>query len=585
MHKDFFRVAALSVEARPGYPAENVKQILDALRRTEGAGLVVFPELTLTGDCGSLLLRDDLLDAAEDALASLLPSLTAPLTAVGLPVRIQDGVYSCAAIAGEGKLLGVVPGSRPARFLRGGANQSGAVTLCGQTVMCGTDLLFDGGGLCAAFVLGGDPLYAPCPDGAYIRHGANVLGHLGTAWEKRRLRDTLAVQSARLRCAYVSAGSSESFAAENGVMLAKGTDAVTEFDIGLLRFERRGQAESHSDQAFFRVPFTRPGPPPSLLRTYSRDPFAAEGDDALADQCRALFGALVKALRTRLERLPDPGAAVAVSGGLDSALALLVAVNAAAPIGRTVLAVTMPGPGSSERTRNNAKALCGALGVPLGTVPITDAVAAHLAAIGHDGSPDSVYENAQARERARTIFDMANAAGCIVVGPSDLTEAALGFTTFAGDSMSMLGVNAGLPKTMIRHIAAYFASLEDHPAKNALRDILDTPVSPELLPLDAFGEQRQKSEELLGDYILHDFFLYWFLRHGYSREKLLIAAKRAFAGRYGGEVLETALETFLTRFVRSQYKRSAAPEGVTLGEVSLDVCDWSMPGDMDQWPG
>jgi NAD+ synthase (glutamine-hydrolysing) len=574
----------------PGDPRQNAEAVVHAIRTAAGANLIVLPELALTGcSCGSLFTHDALLDAAEDALAALLRETNdvPALIAVGLPVRVNQRVYNCAAVMSEGNLLGVVPKSALTSdsFFQTGAGSGGTVVLCGETVPFGTDLLFDGGGgFRAAFTLGEDP--APPP-------AATVVGHLSAVpvWAGERLRDIVRVQSARLRCAVVCASADACgpvcrVIAENGVILdASGFEeqsktTVTELDLGLLAYERRHLSNDSETVSARAIPFRRGGAPAELKRRYSPEPFAAEGGDALTAHCRKMLAMQVRALQARLKRLPGTGAAVSVSGGLDSALALLVAERAASREERKLLAATMPGPGTTERTLKNAQALCKALGVPLKTVPIFNALEGHIKDIGHGGQPDVTYENAQARERAQIMMDMAGIEGCIVVGSSDLSETALGFTTFAGDQLSMFGVNAGVPKTLIRHIVRTAALDSGEELRTVLLDILDTPVSPELLPIESDGTQRQRSEDILGDYAVHDFYLYWFVRHGYTREKLLIAAKRAFKGRYTDAALDYALTLFLTRFAQSQYKRNAMPEGAAVSEVSLAQQDWVMPGDI-----
>ncbi len=599
MHSDFVRAAAITPEVAPGDPRKNAQTVISAIQSFDRADLIVLPELALTGcACGSLFFHASLLDAAEDALAILLRETkqSEALIAAGLPARFQQRLYNCAAVFSEGKLLGVIPKNciTNDRYFRCGAGLAGTITLSGQEAPFGTDLLFDaGGGFCAAFELGGDTLYAPSPAERYVSGGAMVIGHLAAvpAWEKDRLSDVARVQSARLQCAYVCASADETgstgLIAENGVALVSGGTeeaAVTELDLGLLAYERRNLSIDTVTSAMRVIPFRRGCIPMMLTRHYSPEPFAPERADALAARCEESLTIQTRALQTRLNRLPGTGAAVAVSGGLDSTLALLVAQRAAEREARKLLAVTMPGPGTTERTLVNAQKLCKALGVPLKTVPIFAALESHLKDIGHGGQPDVVYENAQARERAQIIMDMAGTEECIVVGSSDLSETALGFATFGGDQLSMFGVNAGIPKTLIRRIIRHVAHQSEEELKTVLLDILDTPVSPELLPIKKDGGQSQRSEELLGDYLIHDFYLYWFLRHGYTREKLLIAADRAFEGQYSSETLETVLNVFLTRFARSQYKREAMPEGVAVGKVSLAQRDWDMPGDWMQWP-
>ena len=598
MHKDFLRAAAVTPAVTPAAPDLNVGGALRLI--PGGAGLVVLPELSVTGrTCGDLFWRDSLLDAAEEALALLMKETKASgaLIAAGLPVRREQALFNCAAVFQRGRLLGVVPKNRAgSRHFRSGAGLTGTVSLCGEDVPFGTDLLFDGGGgFRVAFEIGNDVSGTA---------GAAVIGNLAALEENAGRRgywsDLLRIQSARLAAAIVSAsaGDGESTGnsvfsgcrtvAENGVILAQSgieeTQGVTatEIDLGLLAYERRGAAEDGPVPSARAVPVRRGAAVDALTRRYAPEPFIPEETDALAARCHDVMSTQIRGLRTRLGRLPGAGAAVAVSGGLDSTLALLIAHHAARQEQRKLLAVTMPGPGTTRRTRSNAEALCKALDVELRTVPIGGALEGHLRDIGHDGRPDVVFENAQARERAQIIMDIANAENSIVVGSADLSETALGFTTYGGDQMSMYNVNAGVPKTLMRRIVRFVAGKSAKTLRAVLHDVADTPVSPELLPVGPDGTQDQRSEDILGDYRIHDFFLYWYVRHGYSRDKLLLAANRAFEGRAGP--LEPVLDVFIERFARSQFKRNASPDGVSVGGVSLSRSDWQMPADLARLP-
>lgn len=619
MHKDFLRVAALTPEITPANPQSNAENALFLIRKTGDNGLIVLPELCITGyTCGDLFLHAALLDAAEDALAGLLRETKASeaLIAVGMPVRVRHRLYNCAVVMQGGKLLGVVPKSRichytqytESRYFKSGAGCSGTITLCGEDVPFGTDLLFDAGdGCCAAFEICEDLWGGMSPAERYAAAGALVIGNLSAsdagAGKFEYRNDLIRVQSARLSAGYIytSGGAGESTSgmvfsgcrviAENGTILERSgivenTGAtVTELDMGLLAYERRRTSSDSGDIPNMRViPARRGGTVFALTRTYSSEPFVPAENDVLATRCHEVMSMQVRGLRTRLNRLPGMKAIVAVSGGLDSTLALLAARQAAKQEQRKLLAVTMPGPGTTVRTRTNAEELCKALGIPIKTVPIDDALAGHLKDIGHSGRPDVVFENAQARERAQIIMDIANAENGIVIGSSDLSESALGFSTFGGDHMSMYNVNAGVPKTLIRHILRHVAVKSEKKLRTVLFDIIDTPISPELLPVDEHGTQDQRTEDILGDYLVHDFYLYWFVRYGYSREKLLLAANRAFEGRYMPESLESVLDVFLTRFKNAQFKRSCTPDGVRIGSVSLSRSDWLMPGDLVRLP-
>ncbi|MCL1806836.1 MAG: NAD(+) synthase [Oscillospiraceae bacterium] len=598
MHKDFLRAAAVTPPVTPANPRKNAEEALRLIARTDGAGLIVLPELSVTGyTCGDLFLHAALLDAAEEALSWLIQKTKASgaLIAAGLPVRRGGVLYNCAAVFQNGRLLGVVPGNRvDLRTFRPGAGLSGSVSLCGEDIPFGADLLFDGGGdFSVSFEIGND-----VSGGS----GAAVIGNLAALEEDAGQRgawsDLLRVQSARLAAGIVSAsaGNGEStgdavysgvrMIAENGTILAQSgieeNEGVTaiEIDLGLLAYERRKTGYCTFTETR-GIPIKCGGTADKLTRVYSPEPFIPEENDALAARCHDVMSVQIRGLRTRLSRLPETGLVVAVSGGLDSTLALLAARQAAKQEQRTLLAVTMPGPGTTERTRSNAEALCNALNVPLQTVPIGEAITTHLTDIGHDGQPDVVFENAQSRERTQIIMDIANAHNSIVAGSGDLSEIALGFCTYGGDQMSMYNVNAGVPKTLMRRIIRFVAGKSPKILRAVLYDIVDTPVSPELLPVGSDGTQDQRSEDILGDYLVHDFYLYWFIRHGYPRDKLLMAANRAFEGRYTPESLASVLDVFVTRFARSQFKRNAMPDGARIGSVSLSRGDWRMPADLE----
>jgi NAD+ synthase (glutamine-hydrolysing) len=611
LHKDYLRVAAVTPFVTPALPQKNIDGALRLIRKAGGAALVVLPELCVTGcTCEDLFLHAALLDSAEEALALLISETKASgaLIAVGMPVRRGQGLYNCAAVFQGGRLLGVVPKSRipraspyaENRYFLSGAGLDGTVSLCGEEVPFGPDLLFDGGGgFRVAFEIGND---------ISGHTDAAVIGNLAACEEGAGRRaywnSLLRVQSARLAAGIVSAsaGDGESTGnavfsgsraiAENGAVLAQsGIEecigvTATEIDLGLLAYERRRvTGDAGAASAMRVIPFRRGGTAGgALTRHYSPEPFIPEENDALATRCHEVMSAQIRGLRTRLDRLPGTGAAVAVSGGLDSTLALLIAHQAAKQERRKLLAVTMPGPGTTQRTLSNAEALCKALGVKLKHVPIGGALEGHLKDIEHDGRPDIVFENAQARERAQIIMDIANAENSIVVGSSDLSEMALGFCTYGGDHMSMYNVNAGVPKTLMRRIVRFVAGKSAKALRTVLYDIVDTPISPELLPVGPDGTQDQRSEDILGDYLVHDFFLYWFLRYGYTREKLLAAAGRAFEGRYLPESLEAVLDVFMARFAHSQFKRNASPDGPRVGSVSLSREDWRMPADLARLP-
>ncbi len=613
MKDGFLRVAAASPRVKPADPKSNAESVISALREAGDARLFVFPELFLTGyTCGDFFFQESLIGAAEEALAHVLCQTSScdALAAIGLPARYRGRLFNCAAVIHRGRLLGIVTKTylpdmkefNESRYFASGFGVSGEITYAGHTVPFGNDLVFDGGGgFAVGFEICRDAWVKEPPSNALTSAGALVIGNLSASneligkWENRR--ELVRARSERLACAYVYAsnGEGESSAelvfsghriiAECGKTLGEasllggqGSGVITaDIDLGFLQFERgRIGGSSFSNPPVRRVSFAPSQVSLELDREFSPAPFIPSEPERLAERCRQVLALQTAALRQRLEATGKPAAVVALSGGLDSALALLVAHRAA----DRVLAVTMPGPGTTPRTLANSEILCRALSVPLKIIPISDALSQHLKDIGHGGAPDLTYENAQARERTQIAMDIANQIGGLVVGTSDLSEIALGFSTYNGDHMSMYNVNAGVPKTLIRHILRYAASQSLHELAAVLEAVSREQVSPELLPLDAEGIQRQRTEDILGDYALHEFFLYHFLRRGSAGRKLMRIARLAFAGKYDDAEIERAHKTFFSRFVAAQYKRSCSPDGVKQGSVSFSRKDWQLPGDI-----
>ena len=617
----FLRVAAATPHIRVADCDFN-KEAISALLHTaaeQHVGAIVFPELCLTGyTCGDLFHDTTLLQAAEQALGELLEESNAyPLLAVvGLPAAFGSSLYNVAAVFCQGKLLGLTAKSHipnysefyEARHFAPAPPTPVPVTFCGQETVLGCELVYT----CMEtpeFTVGVEiceDLWVPEPPCAHMAQaGATLLLNtsasdevIGKANYRRGLvRD----QSARLFCAYAyaDAGEGESttdlvFAghnliAENGGILAESqpfTTGLTCAEIDLQRLmqeRRRANTWNNRFDGPAPIPFSLELPDFPITRSFARLPFVPQDAQDLFGRCEMILHLQAAGLKTRLEHTGVRHAVVGLSGGLDSTLALLVTVRAfdALQLPRKgILAVTMPGFGTTGRTKGNAEQLAGLLGVAFDTVSIHDAVSGHFRDIGHDPSVhDVTYENAQARERTQILMDLANQNGGLVIGTGDLSELALGWATYNGDHMSMYAVNASIPKTLVRHLVHYAAQQAGGALCDVLEDILDTPVSPELLP-PVDGVISQKTENLVGPYELHDFFLYHMLRFGFSPAKIYRMALRAFAGTYDAETIQKWLFIFYRRFFAQQFKRSCLPDGPKVGSVALSPRgDWRMPSD------
>lgn len=630
MKNGFLKSACITPEVRLADCKANAELIKEAILQAdkEGVQLAVFPELCITGyTCGDLFLQQTLKDAAADALADLAAATadTGLVAVVGLPFSVNGKLYNCAAVLAEGKVLGLVPKTHLPNYsefyeLRHFAPAPvspavQAVTVNGEEVPFGTNLLFR----CQSvpeFVLGVEiceDLWSPLPPStAHALAGATVIANpsasdetVGKAEYRRQLVEN---QSGRLLCAYLycSAGFGEStqdmtFAAhslitEDGALLAErppfGTGpCVTEIDVNKLTLERQKNTGflTAGSEDYYVVEFDLPVVENTLTRTFSNTPFVPHDNAKRAERCELIFNMQARGLSSRLAFTKAKTAVIGISGGLDSCLALLVSVRAMQELHRPasdVLAVTMPCFGTTKRTRSNAEILCERLGVTFREINITDTVRSHFADIGQDESvTDVTYENGQARVRTLELMDLANRTGGLVVGTGDLSELALGWATYNGDHMSMYGVNAGVPKTLVRHMVRYAADIAaaegDRALSDVLIDILETPVSPELIP-PKDGEISQNTEELVGPYELHDFFLYYVLRFGFGPKKIFTLAKCAFKDRpeYPDEVLLKWLNNFYKRFFSMQFKRSCLPDGPKIGSATLSPRgDWRMPTD------
>ena len=623
----FVKVAAVSPKVAVANPAKNAGYILGAIAAQEktGAQVILLPELCLSAyTCADLFHQDSLIFGCEQALKRVLKE-TAENPAViclGMPVRAGAALYNCGVVIQKGKILGAVPKEYlpnyqefyEKRWFAPGSSAPERISLCGQDAPCGR-LLFRFGELVMGVEICED-LWVPSPPSAKLAlAGANLVANLSASNDlvakDAYRRELIAGQSGRCVCAYAyaSAGLGESstdlvFAgactvAENGAILAEGerfspegTQAVACVDLSRLMAERRKNG-SFQDNALVEgggFPVVEGALSPlaleSMDRAYDPAPFIPGDPKTRTERCREIFAIQSAGLARRMSHTGMKRAVIGISGGLDSTLALLVAHEAAKRLGlpeESILCVTMPGFGTTDRTYQNALELIRSLGAELREIDIKPACLRHMADIGHDPSlHDVTYENTQARERTQILMDIANKEGGLLVGTGDLSELAMGWCTYNGDHMSMYGVNASVPKTLVRYLVEFVAECSDPRTAAVLREVLDTPVSPELLPPDEKGRIQQKTEETIGPYELHDFFLYHFFRFGCTREKLVFLAGRAFAGRYASEEIDKWLALFLRRFFISQFKRSCLPDGPKVGSVSLSPRgDWRMPSDAD----
>ena len=625
MKDGFIKVAAASVDTVVADVSANVASIKQRIAQADalGVNLLVFPELCVTAySCGDLFFSEALLNAAADALAEIRDFTAGryPLVIVGAPLRHRGKLYNCAAALSGGQILAVVPKTHlpnhaefyeKRQFASGAEIRAQSISVCGEAVPFGTDILLRHEGM-DGYLVGieiCEDLWAPCPPSTGLcAAGATVIANLSASdeltgkAEYRRL--LLRSTSARLLCGYVccNAGPGEStqdavfsqhhLIAENGVLLAEnppfgGTElTVSEIDVQRLWGERRRNTSFEPDiSGVWRdVVFAQETRSTALTRTMAKNPFVPPQDGQRAERAESILRIQAHGLKKRLEHTGAKTAVIGISGGLDSALALLVTARAFDLLGRArecITAVTMPCFGTTERTRSNAETLCSLLGVSFRTVDIGNAVKGHFKDIGHDPElRDVTYENAQARERTQVIMDIANDSGGLVVGTGDLSELALGWATYNGDHMSMYGVNAGVPKTLVRYIVSYEAERAGGGLGAVLRDIIDTPVSPELLPASGDGEIAQRTEELVGPYELHDFFLYYLLRFGFSPGKIYRLARYAFGDEYSAETVKKWLRVFVRRFFSQQFKRSCMPDGPKVGSAGLSPRgDWRMPSD------
>jgi NAD+ synthase (glutamine-hydrolysing) len=621
----YLRVAACAPAVALAEPAENARRIATQYRQlaAEGASLVLFPELSITGySCEDLFFSEPLLTAARDALAMLVRATTGGETVLvaGTPWLSPDGrLFNCACVIARGRLLGLVPKSSQPNyaefydkrwFVSGAAIALSVDDATFGSFLLGTDQLFEVGPARFAVEVCED-LWGPDPIGnRHALAGADFIVNPSASTElvgkAGYRRDLVRMASAQRICGYLfaSCGPTEStkdvvfgghlIAAENGMLLAEAarfsltdTCLVAEFDVEKLRHDRAANSTFAASARPAKYTSVKtgitPAPIANLQRSYPRHPFVPDDEHEFDARAQEILAIQASGLARRQAAARADVLVLGVSGGLDSTLALLVCLDALRMRGlpaSAIHALTLPGPGTSERTLESARALAQAAGATLLEIPITAAVAQHLEDLGHPaGRHDVVFENAQARERTQLLFNHANQVRGIVVGTGDLSELALGWCTFNGDQMANYNVNASVPKTMIAYLVRWYAR---HRAPNALAkvlaDVLDTPISPELLPPDAHGAISQSTESIIGPYELHDFFLYHYLRNGSGPHKIYTLARLSFADRYRIDEIKHWLKLFFARFFAQQFKRTTLPPGPKVGTVSLSPRgDWRMP--------
>lgn len=624
MNYGMFRVAAASLKlkvADPDYNKEEIKKAIDEALKEE-VRLLVTPELSITGyTCADLFFTRSLQEAAKKALDEIIEYTKGKniCVIVGMPIPFYNSLYNCAVIINNGSVCGAVPKKHIAnynefyekRWFASGSQFDSCqpINICGCDTLIGSQIFDLGGGAVLGVELCED-LWVPAPPSStLVCHGANIIANLSASDEyvsKAEYRcGLIANQSARCICGYVYAGASvyesttdlvfsgATLIAENGAILAEGERfaraavlTIADIDIEKLISQRQGNMsfENLSSEIGFSKIKTDNDTNDLKYRFVDPHPFVPANDEKRRERCREIFSIQASGLAKRIEHVGSKGVVVGISGGLDSTLALLVSVEAMKMLCRPnsdILGITMPGFGTTDRTYQNALDLMKALGVTIKEISIKDACIQHMKDIEHDESvKDITYENTQARERTQILFDMANKHGRLLVGTGDLSELAMGWCTYNGDHMSMYGVNASVPKTLVRYLVEYVADIVDEKTSAILYDVLDTPVSPELLPPDENGRIAQKTEDNIGPYELHDFFLYHFIRFGFTKEKIAFMALKAFNGKYDKEMIEKWIEVFFKRFFISQFKRSCIPDSPKVGSVSLSPRgDWRMPSD------
>ena len=623
MKNGFVKVAAATPDIRVADVEFNTQNIINAMEEAQknGAKILVFPELCVTGyTCSDLFDHSVLLKASRKALLEIAENTNDKdmLVFVGAPLEVNGKLYNVAAAMNQGEIIGFTTKTflpnygefYEMRQFTPGPQTVREITFEGKKIPFGPQILFQAEGMEELVVAAEicEDVWSPVPPSIQAAlEGATVIVNCSasdeTIGKDTYRRALISGQSARLISGYIyaNAGEGESttdlvfgghnIIAENGTILKESSRYVneiiySEIDLQRITGERRKNTtfQPLDEETLVRVPFTIEETKTFLTRTFPKKPFVPSDEQTRAQRCEEILTIQAMGLKKRLAHTNARTAVVGISGGLDSTLALLVTARAFDMLERDkkdIIAVTMPCFGTTDRTYQNACEMSKKVGATLIEVPIADAVNVHFRDIGHDPEDHSVtYENCQARERTQVLMDIANKTWGMVIGTGDLSELALGWATYNGDHMSMYGVNASVPKTLVRHLVKYAADdTKDEALKNVLYDVLDTPVSPELLP-PKDGDIAQKTEDLVGPYELHDFFLYFMLRFGYEPSKIFRIACMTFDGEYDKETIFKWLETFCRRFFSQQFKRSCLPDGPKVGTVALSPRgDWRMPSD------
>ncbi len=629
----FFRVGAAVPELKVADCEFNAKKIIEVIKEAENVGVkaLVFPELCLSSyTCGDLFLQSSLIEGCQNALKFIAEETSKidMFIIVGLPVEFDCRTFNCAAVLFRGRILALIPktyipnyGEFYEKRWFASANEavSREIVLCGQNVPVGSKILFRDKNK-PEFTFGieiCEDLWSPVPPSSYhALNGASIIFNLSASNElaakNEYRRKLVSQQSASAICGYVysSAGMGEStqdlvfsghaLICENGSVLCENKRFMynsqfiySDIDAERIYNDRKKNTsftdlikpEINTEYRYIDVCMPQWNEN-SLKREIKKMPFVPDNDGMLIERCDDIFNIQVAGLVKRILHTGTKSLVIGISGGLDSTLALLVAVKACDYLNldrKMVLGVTMPGFGTTDRTYNNAVNLMKSLGISTKEISIKESAILHFKEIEHDlNNHDITYENTQARERTQILMDLANKYNGLVIGTGDLSELALGWATYNGDHMSMYGVNAGVPKTLVRVLVKYVAQYSqlDEKSKAILFDVLDTPVSPELLPPDENGEINQKTEDIVGPYELHDFFLYYVVRFGFSPKKIEFLAKKAFDGVYDNETILKWLKNFYRRFFSQQFKRSCLPDGPKVGTINLSPRgDWRMPTD------
>lgn len=623
MQNGFVKVACATPDIRVAdcnFNTQNIIKILNDAHQ-KGVKLITFPELCVTGyTCGDLFLQEKLITSAFDSVKTIAKASENldVIVIVGAPVRCNGKLYNCAIVILNGEILGIVPKTHlpnysefyERRHFEPAPNENLLVNINCENYLFGNKIIFTNSA-CESFTFAieiCEDLWVPNPPSiSHAKAGATIIINPSASDEiigkDSYRRNLVSSQSGSLVCAYLYAGAGEgesttdlifsghNLICENGAVLSssklfENSVIISEIDVQKLEYERRrittfpANEKDEYEQVFFDISYNET----ELSRFVDAHPFVPSAENERAQRCEAILKMQSLGLKKRIVHANSKTVVLGISGGLDSCLALIVAINAMDMLNRPrtdVVAVTMPCFGTTIRTKTNAEVLCEKLGVTFKSIDIAEAVKIHFKDISHN--PDEhnvVYENSQARERTQILMDIANQVNGLVVGTGDLSELALGWATYNGDHMSMYGVNAGVPKTLVRHIVKFFAdTVKKDELKAALYDILDTPVSPELLP-PKDGIISQVTEDIVGPYELHDFFLYYVLRWGFTPQKVYRLAIYAFKDKYNKETILKWLKIFYKRFFAQQFKRSCLPDAPKVGTVTLSPRgDWRMPSD------